>query len=54
VDAAAAQSKSLGFPALGIFVAHPIQDRTDQELCDLADGAINDIVAAITATVTTA
>jgi hypothetical protein len=49
VDAAAAQSDALGFPALGIFVPHPIQDRTDAELRDLADAAVDDIVAAITA-----
>jgi hypothetical protein len=49
IDAAAAQSSSLGFPALGIFVQHPIQDRADQELRDLADGAVDEIVAAITA-----
>jgi hypothetical protein len=49
VEAAASQSKSLGFPALGVYVAHPIQDRTDDELRDLADGAVDQIVAAVTA-----
>jgi hypothetical protein len=54
VDAAAAQSSALGFPAAAVFVAHPIQDRTDAELCDLADAAVDDIVAAITAPITSA
>jgi hypothetical protein len=49
VDAAAAQSDALGFPAAAVFVPHPIQDRTDAELRDLADAAVDDIVAAITA-----
>jgi hypothetical protein len=49
VDAAAAQSDALGFPAAAVFVPHPIQDRTDAELRDLADAAVDNIVAAITA-----
>jgi hypothetical protein len=52
IEAAASQSKALGFPALGIYVPHPIQDRTDQELRDLADGAVEQVVAGITAPVT--
>jgi len=31
-----------------VFVAHPIQDRTDEEMTALADGAIDALVAAIT------
>ena len=37
VDAAAAQSRALGFPAPVVFVPHPIQDRTDAEMAALAD-----------------
>jgi hypothetical protein len=48
VDAADAQSTAIGFPAAAVFVAHPIQDRTDDELRALADAAIDDIVAALT------
>jgi hypothetical protein len=48
IEAAATQSESLGFPALGVYVQHPIQDRTDEELRDLADEAVDQIVAAVT------
>ena len=37
--AAAAQSAAWGFEADRLFVAHPIQDRTDAELEALADEA---------------
>jgi hypothetical protein len=47
VDAAEAQGRALGFPAAGVFVPHPIQDRTDEEMRALADGALDTIVAAI-------
>ena len=46
--AAAAQSQSLGFDPAAVFVAHPIQDRTDEELRALAEGAVDEIVAAVT------
>jgi hypothetical protein len=50
VDAAAAQSQSLGFPTVArVFTPHPIQDRTDDEMVAYADAAIDEIVAAITA-----
>jgi len=39
VQAADAQSASLGFPAARIFVPHPIQDRTDAEMQALAEAA---------------
>ncbi|MCO8127314.1 hypothetical protein NHL50_08840 [Acidimicrobiia bacterium EGI L10123] len=48
VDAAAAQAKALGFDAARVFVAHPIQDRTDDEMRALADTALDEIVAALT------
>jgi hypothetical protein len=48
VDAAAAQSAALGFDAARVFVAHPIQDRTDDEMRALADDAVDAIVAAVT------
>ncbi len=49
VDAAAAQAEALGFDAARVFVAHPIQDRTDDEMRALADAALDEIVAALTA-----
>ena len=48
-DAAVAQSQALGADPARVFVDHPIQDRTDEEIRALADGAIDEIVAAVTA-----
>ena len=49
VDAAEAQSESLGFPTVArVFTPHPIQDRTDDEMESYADAAFDEIVAAIT------
>ena len=44
VQAAAMQSKALGFDPAMVFVPHPIQDRTDDEMRALADGALADIL----------
>jgi len=50
VDAAEAQSRALGFPsAARVFVPHPIQDATDDEMRAKADAAIDAIVAALRA-----
>ena len=48
IQAAAAQSKSLGFMPEAIFVQHPIQDRTDDEMRALAEAAIDEIVSKVT------
>lgn len=45
VTAAAAQARALGFDAARVFVPHPIQDRTDDELRALADAAVDEVVA---------
>lgn len=45
VAAAQAQARALGFDAARVFVPHPIQDRTDDELRALADAAVDDAVA---------
>ena len=50
VDAADAQARALGADPARVFVQHPIQDRTDDELRALADHAIAAIVAAVIAT----
>ena len=50
VEAAAVQSKSLGFDPALVFVAHPIQDRSDAELRELADQALEQILGAISKT----
>ena len=49
VDAAQAQNRALGYDPAVVFVAHPIQDRTHEELCALADGAFVAILEALTA-----
>jgi len=49
ISAAEAQSKALGFNPTVVFVPHPIQDRTDEEIRTLADVAFEDILAQITA-----
>jgi hypothetical protein len=49
VDAAEAQARSLGFDPATVFVSHPIQDRTDDEMSDLADRAVDAVLAALTA-----
>ena len=48
VDAAVAQARALGADPAAVFVAHPIQDRTDTELQALADDAIDAILGAVT------
>ncbi|CAN5878495.1 hypothetical protein BH11PSE8_BH11PSE8_27520 [soil metagenome] len=50
VEAAAMQSKSLGFDPAMVFVAHPIQDRSDDELRALADAALPEILRQLVAT----
>jgi len=47
VDAAEAQGRALGFSPAAVFVPHPIQDRTDEEMAALADAAVEAIVAAV-------
>ena len=44
IQAAAAQSQSLGFDPAMVFVAHPIQDRSDAEMRALADRALPEIL----------
>ena len=48
VEAADAQAKALGVPAARYFVAHPIQDRTDDEMVALAATALDGLVALLT------
>jgi hypothetical protein len=47
VAAAAAQSDALGFPAMVVFVDHPIQDRSDDEVRALADAALPQLLEAV-------
>lgn len=48
IDAAEAQAKSLGADPARVFVQHPIQDRTDDEVRTLADAAVDELLAALT------
>jgi alkanesulfonate monooxygenase SsuD/methylene tetrahydromethanopterin reductase-like flavin-dependent oxidoreductase (luciferase family) len=46
-EAAAAQGRGLGFDPAAAFVTHPIQDRTDEEVRDLARDAFESILREI-------
>ena len=49
VTATDAQARALGFGAVpAVYVAHPIQDRTDDEMAALADDALPRVLAAVT------
>jgi hypothetical protein len=48
-DAAAHQAAALGQPDVRrVLVAHPIQDRSDDELHELARGALDEVLAGLT------
>jgi hypothetical protein len=50
VQAADDQSRKLGQPAIRrAFVAHPVQDRTDEELRATARAVVDDVVARLVA-----
>jgi alkanesulfonate monooxygenase SsuD/methylene tetrahydromethanopterin reductase-like flavin-dependent oxidoreductase (luciferase family) len=48
-QAADAQNRSLGYNPAVIFVPHPIQDRTDDEMRALADDALESILKSLSA-----
>jgi hypothetical protein len=48
IEGAAAQAKSLGFDPALVFIPHPVQDRTDDELKQLADDHLDVILAMLT------
>jgi hypothetical protein len=47
ITAASSQSAALGFPTASVFVAHPVQDRRDDELQALADDALEEVLTAL-------
>ncbi len=47
VDGARTQAEALGADPVGIFVAHPIQDRTDEEMRELAERTLEGIIAGL-------
>jgi hypothetical protein len=47
-DVATAESENLGQPAIRrVFVPHPIQDRTDDEMRELAVAVADEVLAAL-------
>jgi len=46
-EADQAQAQSLGYCAYKVFVEHPIQDRTDEEMAVIAERAFEDVVGLI-------
>ena len=48
VAASEAQARALGLDPARVFVAHPIQDRTDEEMRALADGVVDEVLAVLT------
>ena len=51
VDGAVAQARALGADPAAVYVEHPIQDRTDEEMVAIADAAFDRVVAALLGTV---
>jgi len=47
-EAAERQARALGMNAARVFVAHPVQDRTRDELLEMADGAVEALLEALT------
>jgi hypothetical protein len=47
-EAARAQSEALGFDPAAVYVPHPVQDRTDDEMRALADAALAEILENLT------
>ncbi len=48
-DGAEVQAKALGADPASVFVEHPIQDRTDEEMLGIADKAFDALVSKLTA-----
>ena len=48
LDAARVQAEALGLPDLKcVFVPHPIQDATDEEMVEKADAIVDEVIAAL-------
>ena len=47
-EAAETQARALGLEVARVFVAHPIQDRTDDEMRSLADEALDALTRSLT------
>ncbi len=49
VDGAEHQAKALGADPAAVYVEHPIQDRTDEEMVEIADRAFEEILQRLVA-----
>ncbi len=47
-DGGVHQAKALGADPAAVFVEHPIQDRTDEEMLEIADRAFDEILSKLT------
>lgn len=47
IDGAEAQAHALGTTPSAVYVEHPIQDRTDDEMRVIADKAVDEVVSRI-------
>jgi len=47
IEGAAAQAKSLGIDPALVFIPHPVQDRTDDEMRAMAVATADEVVAAL-------
>jgi hypothetical protein len=48
-DGALRQARALGADPQAVYVEHPIQDRTDEEMRSIADGALEAVLDALVA-----
>jgi len=46
-DAGESQARALGYDPAAVYVSHPIQDRTDDEMKELAKSAVGELMKAI-------
>jgi hypothetical protein len=50
VDGAEQQARALGADPAAVYVEHPIQDRSDEEMLAIADAAFDEVVAQLVGT----
>ncbi len=50
IDGADVQARALGADPAAVYVEHPIQDRTDEEMIAIADATVERLLAEIIAT----
>ena len=46
-DGAEAQGRAIGADPAAVYVEHPIQDRSDEEMRDIADRAVDAVLAGL-------